>query len=151
MRKIARLGYKLCKILWRITKPTTLGVRVLMIEQNKILLVKHTYQDYWYLPGGGVKKGEIFEEAIQREVKEEIGARLIDYKLFGVYNNFYEYKNDSIVIFHSDNFTFTGETDREIESYKLFKLSELPSNISRGTKRRIQEHTRSESPCIGMW
>ncbi|MTI49920.1 NUDIX domain-containing protein [Sporosalibacterium faouarense] len=151
MGRIAKISYKLSKVLWRITKPTTLGVRVLMIEQGKVLLVKHTYQDYWYLPGGGVKKGEIFEDAIKREVKEELGAELINYKLFGVYNNFFEYKNDSIIIFSSDEFSFTGNTDKEIEKYQLFEVSELPNNVSRGTRRRIQEYIEDKSPCLGMW
>lgn len=151
MGKIAKLQYKLCKILWRITKPITLGVRVLMIDSNKILLVKHTYQDCWYLPGGGMKKGETFEQAIKREVKEELGANLIEYKLFGVYNNFFEYKNDNIIIFFSDNFTLTGDTDREIECYKFFDLTDLPNTISRGTKKRIKEYLDGKFPCMGKW
>lgn len=151
MGKIAKLGYKLHKVLWKITKPVTLGVRVIMIDGSKILLVKHTYQDHWYLPGGGVEKGETFEQAIQREVKEEIGGNLIQHKLFGVYNNFFEHKSDSIVIFYSDEFTLTGETDKEIESYKFFELTDLPNNVSPGTKRRIQEYLDGKFSCIGKW
>jgi len=37
----------------------TLGSRAIVLNsQNQILLVKHTYQPHWYIPGGGVKKRE---------------------------------------------------------------------------------------------
>ncbi|MDQ0343857.1 8-oxo-dGTP pyrophosphatase MutT (NUDIX family) [Lederbergia wuyishanensis] len=48
-----------------------------MIQDEKVLLVKHTYQNHWYLPGGGVEKSETLERAIRRECKEEIGADLL--------------------------------------------------------------------------
>ena len=53
-----RLLYKLNLFYWKIFKPTTVGVRILLIKEGKIILVKHTYQDCWYIPGGGVKKRE---------------------------------------------------------------------------------------------
>ncbi|MBS4535065.1 NUDIX domain-containing protein [Clostridium sp. D2Q-14] len=72
------------------------------------------------------KKGEIFKEGIKREFKEELGATLNDFQLFGIYNNFYESKNDSIVIFHSDDFVIKGAVNREVEKYQFFDLRELP-------------------------
>lgn len=50
---------------------STLGARAIVInDDNKILLVKHTYQPHWYIPGGGVKKGESTKSAILRELNE---------------------------------------------------------------------------------
>ncbi|WBV64349.1 NUDIX domain-containing protein [Legionella pneumophila 130b] len=35
----------------------TLGARAIVTNaEGHVLLVKHTYQPHWYLPGGGVKK-----------------------------------------------------------------------------------------------
>ncbi|MGL5742425.1 MAG: NUDIX domain-containing protein [Legionella sp.] len=49
----------------------TLGSRSIILNNNQqILLVKHTYQPHWYLPGGGVKKRESAQEDIIRELKE---------------------------------------------------------------------------------
>ena len=43
----------------RLTRAKTLGVRVLVqAEAGRVLLVRHTYLDGWYLPGGGVDGGE---------------------------------------------------------------------------------------------
>ncbi len=119
---LPKLIYFLNRIFWRITKPTTIGVRAMLLKENTILLVKHTYHDSWYLPGGRMKKGEIFEQAIRRELYEELDCELHSIRLFGVYNSFNEYKNDSIVIFYSDDFSLSGKTDGEIERYDFFKL-----------------------------
>jgi ADP-ribose pyrophosphatase YjhB (NUDIX family) len=49
----------------------TLDSRAIVLNaQNQILLVKHTYQSHWYIPGG-VKKQESAKAAILRELKEE--------------------------------------------------------------------------------
>ena len=45
------------------------------------------YIDKYTLPGGFVKIGESCEEAVKREVKEEIGIRVKIKKLVGVYSD----------------------------------------------------------------
>ncbi|MPM57654.1 RNA pyrophosphohydrolase [bioreactor metagenome] len=148
---LPKLIYFLNRIFWRITKPTTIGVRAMLLKENTILLVKHTYHDSWYLPGGRIKKGEIFEQAIRRELYEELDCELHSIRLFGVYNSFNEYKNDSIVIFYSDDFSLSGKTDGEIERYDFFKLNKLPEEVSMGTRKRIEEYTKGYTSNFGLW
>lgn len=148
---ILRFVYPLIKIKNKIIKPTTLGVRIMLLRGDSILLVKHTYLDSWYLPGGGVKIGETYDVAIKREVHEELGCELNNIKLFGVYNNFFEYKNDSIVIFYTDDFVISGKKDKEIENYRFFPQNKLPENTSRGTKRRIEELLNGSESNFGIW
>lgn len=151
MNPIANMLYKANKALWKLTKPVTVGVRVILIKDNKVLLVKHTYQDSWYLPGGKMKNGETYEQAIRREVLEELGGEMKGISLHGVYNNFYEYKNDNIVIFICNDFMFSGKTDREIEKYDFFDLDRLPEKTSPGTKKRLMEYINGKEANFGLW
>src|SRR5438552_17353335 len=57
---------------WRFARAMTLGVRALVIdEEGRVFLVKHSYVSGWHLPGGGVEAGEAVGEALARELEEE--------------------------------------------------------------------------------
>lgn len=56
-----------------------------IIKNDQILMTKHNYPDktFWTLPGGGLEAGETFEEAVIREVKEEVNLNVeVVYFLF---------------------------------------------------------------------
>ena len=92
------------------------------------------------------------EEAAIREAAEEVGANLGHLSLFGVYTNFYEHKSDHVVVFSCDDFTLTGETDHEIESFGFFDFDSLPRDVSPGSKRRIQEYASGNGlPVVSVW
>lgn len=49
------------------------GVAVAVWRGNELLLVRHSYKDGWFLPGGAPKRAETLQEAAQRELREETG------------------------------------------------------------------------------
>src|SRR5579872_4709850 len=56
--------------------PVAFGVAALAFDKlGRVLLVRHTYQPGWMLPGGGVGRGEVAAEAVMRELAEEVGLR----------------------------------------------------------------------------
>ena len=76
-----------------------------------MLFAKNDLDDYYYSVGGGVKLGEMVEEAVIREVKEETGI---------------EYEIDRLVFFHENFFegkggTLDGIIQHEICFYFLMK------------------------------
>lgn len=55
-------------------QPKTMYVAVkgLFFERNKLLLVRKRVPDFWDIPGGRIEFGESIEEALIRELREEL-------------------------------------------------------------------------------
>jgi 8-oxo-dGTP pyrophosphatase MutT (NUDIX family) len=63
-------------------------------------MVRHTYVNGWFLPGGGVEHGEPTIEALRRELLEEAGVRLItDPPVVGIYSNHQNFRNDHVLLY----------------------------------------------------
>lgn len=62
-----------------------LGAYGLIIKNDKIVLIKKVggpYNGKLDLPGGTIEWGETPDETLKRELNEEVGIEVIDYKLF---------------------------------------------------------------------
>jgi len=136
-----------------IVQPISIGVRVMLIRDEQVLLVKHSYQDAWYFPGGGVKRGESLAEAARREAMEEVGATLGDLELFGVYKNSLPMRTDHIAVFLCRDFTFSRTNDWEIEKLELFPFNDLPESTSPGIRHRLDDYIAGREPKdgFGLW
>lgn len=151
MKRLHRWAYLAMCAWWRVRRPMTVGVRVLLVRDKNVLLLRHTYMRSWFAPGGGVEKGETLEEAIRREAREEVGATLSDLRLLGIYTAFKEGKSDHVVTFVSEDFTVDGTSDREIEEVRWFALDDLPADLSPATARRIRDYLEGRAPGVGDW
>lgn len=63
------------------TMPAHLGSNAIITCDGKLLMEKRRDSDIWGLVGGGVKKQETSEEAMAREIYEELGIRIDKKKL----------------------------------------------------------------------
>ena len=147
--RLAYLGFKIYLFVFR---PVRTGVRVMMLQNDDVLLVRQTYMAGWFMPGGGLKRGETLEQAARREAREEVGAELHDLHLLGVYTNFKEWKTDHNVVFISRSVTFSGRPDREVAEARLFPLDDLPEGLWDGHRQRLEEARAGiDSPRFGEW
>ena len=128
---------------WRFSRGLTLGVRGLVIdEQGRVFLVKHTYVRGWHLPGGGVEPGESVLDALARELKEEGNIDLVDTpKQFGVYFQPALSQRDHVVLFVVERFRQPAPPvpDHEITEHGFFERDALPPDTSVSTRARIAE------------
>jgi ADP-ribose pyrophosphatase YjhB (NUDIX family) len=120
----------------------TLGARAIALDdEQRVMLVRHTYKAGWYLPGGGVERLEIAEEAARRELAEEAGlAADGPMSLFGVYANHANFKNDHVLVFRAGPVRpCPPDSAGEIAERRFFAYAALPDGVTPGTRRRLEE------------
>lgn len=120
----------------------TVGARALVVKNNEVLLVKHTYQKGWFTIGGMVDKGETPHKALIRELVEEVGVIAVNKPtLFGIYHNKHERRDDYVAFYIVQDFEMQKESySPEIAEKKWFSLTNLPPDITPSTLRRIEEY-----------
>ncbi|MES0811625.1 NUDIX domain-containing protein [Roseibium sp. SCPC15] len=139
-----------------IRNPYTLGVRVIVEDdRQQVLLVRHSYLPGWYLPGGGVERGETLDEAACREVSEEAGiAAEGSPVLLNMYLNEEATGRDHVGLFHlaawrqAENFL---KPNAEVVESGFFALEQLPQELSAATGRRLLEFRSGFFPAGGKW
>lgn len=140
------------RIYWKIFHPLTLGVRLMLIKNNEIVLVRHTYRDGWYLPGGGLKRRETFQDGARREAHEEAGATLEHLQFWGIYSNLIGDTSDHEVVMLCESFNLSGKSDREIAECRAFPLNNLPQGTIDGVRKCVQQYLDgNHQPDIETW
>lgn len=138
---------------WRRTRGMTLGVRAIVLDgEGRVVLVRHTYVQGWYLPGGGVERGERVELALGRELAEEAGVEMTGpAKLLGAYSNERQFPGDHVLLYEVRDWR-ACETDHdgEIDAVGWFSLADLPDATTPATRRRLAEFAGRE-PVSDMW
>ena len=145
-----RLAWRVAHVWWRIRRPRTLGVRALVLDPaGRVALIRHNYRRGWYLPGGGVDRGESMAAAARREVLEETGIEPITIdRILGLFHNQGEGKDDHVALFlaHAGDGAWqriAAADPREIEEAAWFALDALPEGTSPATRRRIDAYRTS--------
>ena len=130
----------------------TVGCGVL-IENDKgqVLLQKRSDTGEWCVPGGALEPGETYIEAASRELYEEVGIRVSDLRLFGLYSGGdreIRYPNGDIVYSLSVIFitsSYTGEisdSDSEVLEHRFFGKNEIPKELFVPDARPILDWAR---------
>ena len=137
-----------------VTRGMTLGVRGACLDPGgRVFLVRHSYVPGWYLPGGGVERGESALQALERELVEEAGIVLgTPPTVFSVYWN-RKRARDHVVVFVARDFTRPrppAYPNREIAEAGFFDPAALPADTTPATRRRLDEILLGVAP-EGHW
>ena len=139
------------------------GVRVLVFNAGgAVLLVRHSYMKGWYLPGGGVERGENPLDAACREAREEAGIKVVrPPRLLSFYLNDRPPVPDYVALYliDHDSWHWAGadrrppdypSPDGEIVEAGFFPVDALPDGITPATRRRIEGYFHGEQPGV-LW
>jgi len=128
---------------WRFSRGATLGARAMVIDgSGRIFLIRHSYVDGWYLPGGGVETGETFLAALARELAEEGNIVMTAPPvLHGIFLNKRVSPRDHVALFIVREFRQERRRvpNREIVEHGFFAPDALPEGATRATRARIAE------------
>jgi ADP-ribose pyrophosphatase YjhB (NUDIX family) len=121
----------------------TLGVRAVVLDdENRVFLVKHSYVSGWHLPGGGVETGETILESLTRELSEEGRIEMTGEPLLhGVFFNRRVSPRDHVAVYVVRRYTQDRmpEPNHEIVACGFFGMADLPLETTQGTRQRIAE------------
>lgn len=152
-RRIEPFTRPLVYAFFRFRRGLTLGVRAVVTNgAGQVLLLQHTYIHGWYLPGGGVERGETAETAVVRELAEEAGVRAVSRpRLISAHSNEVVHPGDHVLVYRVDAWEpCASNAAGEIHELGWFDPHALPEGVSPGTRRRLAE-IFGETPSDPMW
>jgi 8-oxo-dGTP pyrophosphatase MutT (NUDIX family) len=126
-----RGAYRILQVTWFFTRPRKRGVKCLLTQDDRILLVRHTYgRRSWDLPGGGVKRGEPPIGAARREMREELGIQAADWAAAGELHGRQSFRRDTIHCFRAELTLPSLHLDRgELAAARWFHRAALPTDL----------------------
>ena len=141
------------RMYWRFARAATLGARAIVVDdEGRVLLVRHTYLAGWHLPGGGVERGETAIGAIAREVAEEGGVEAIDPpSIIALYSNHANFAGDHIALYRFGAWRPCAPlSGHEIAERGFFAPDDPPPGTSKATLRRFAE-VFAGAPVSAAW
>ena len=117
---------------WLVRRPAKRGVKCLIVNRGRILLVRHTYGDRrWDLPGGAMRRNEYPETAAQREMHEELGVEGARWTALGIVEGTFHGRRDTIHCFQAELESPNITLDLgELQTASWFDGSDLPPNLA---------------------
>ncbi len=96
---------------WKLGVSIEVAVAVIVNEQQRILITQRPFNvphgGCWEFPGGKLEAGEPPGTALIREIKEEVGLDILQYKLLSEINHQYSDKEVKLIIFLVEQFSGT--------------------------------------------
>ena len=99
----------------------------IIIKNNKILFQKRKQDEFWALPGGKIRIDETGEEAIKRELTEELGIENSHIKrVHSISEYFFTFNKNK---YHQYIFAYIVETNNNLLENKEFEGIEQNENL----------------------
>jgi putative (di)nucleoside polyphosphate hydrolase len=103
------------------------GVYALLLKDNCVMMVQKKSNSLWDFPRGGIDEGESIEQAIKRELLEELGTSKIELIHVGKTTNKYDWPEQAI----EKHFNKTGILRKgQVQNFVIVKFIGIDSDIN---------------------
>jgi ADP-ribose pyrophosphatase YjhB (NUDIX family) len=128
-----------------------------IMQDGKILLVRHSQLKKWQIPGGVHEPGESIQDTVQREITEELGLTLRARDLVAIYSGpkwMIEYPDGNHIQQLLFFFLMEGRVDQirlqetEVTAYRFFQLDEIPDDTMECCKQKAADLKRYEGRTL---
>jgi 8-oxo-dGTP pyrophosphatase MutT (NUDIX family) len=127
-----RAAFRVLQLFWLVSKPTTDGVKCVLTEGDRILLVRHTYGNRrWDFPGGAMKREEQPLAAARREMAEELGITSAEWSKFGEVRKNVNHRRDTVHCFRAElSSPEVRINPAELSAAQWFHREQLPRQLA---------------------
>ena len=124
------------------TRFTVTAGAVIFNDEGQVLLLKHRFRagSGWGLPGGFLEAGEHPEQALRRELREEIDLEVRKVEIFTA-RSFKRPRQVEILFRCHANGAAVKPQTIEIEHAEWFSLQSLPAGLPNDQRRLIERAT----------
>ncbi len=123
-----------------------IGVFAIIASQGRFLLARRSDIGWWNLPGGGMEAGETVDEALLREVREEVGIEVAIDHLIGVYSK--PQKSEVVLTFWCHPVSGTPGTSDEVKEVGWFMIDQLPEPLLPKHRQRLLDAVRQSDHVV---
>lgn len=123
------------------------SIDAVVINDDKVLLIKrgaNPFKGYWALPGGYVEWNESTEEAVAREVREELGLTVDSCKLIGVYSSPNRHPKQVINVAYLVTASGNPKVGDDALEYEWFSIDNLPTELAFDHKKIIADSQKEK-------
>jgi 8-oxo-dGTP pyrophosphatase MutT (NUDIX family) len=123
-----------------VISPAVLGVAGAVFDTSgRVLLVRHSYAPGWQLPSGGVGRGEHPDDALRREMAEELGLSGGTIRLIGFYARKAGWVGAPVMLYRIEDAVVNFRPNLEVRAICFADPLAPPPDTSPAARRRLAE------------
>ena len=123
-----------------------MSVAAAIVDGDRVLAIRRRDNDKWEPPGGTLEPNETIVDGLEREVREELGIRISNPRLTGVYKNLP--RGVVALVFRCDHNGEVPQRSSEVSEYEWLTKKEVVSRLDPAYACRLLDAFEIGNPAV---